>query len=128
MSLTDEDKKWMIETFVNPVAASNNRLDRIEHLLAGHIEQAKKDYEENREFLRQYAIEWRQELKASQERWQRNMNDLREDAEARDREWDRRMEQSRKEWDRTRTEILGGLDARIGQLVTAIGDLIGKIK
>ena len=86
------------------------RLDRIEHLLYSHIEQAKKDYEENRRL-------WRDQQVSIEAIWKAIAD--------RDRKTDERFEQTSAQ---IRDFIEEGrqLDARIGKLVSSMGEFIAK--
>jgi hypothetical protein len=91
----------------------DERIDRLEHVVAGHIDQAKKDYEENRTFLRQSREDWQRERKESREDWERQLKESRET-------WDRGMAEMRAEM-AERDKVT---DKRIGDLVSAIGEFI----
>ena len=87
---------------------TEDRFERVEHVVAGHIAQARLDYEENRRLWR----EWR------------------EDAAARDRIFDERMEAMRQEMaerDRLADLRAQDLDKGISDLVSAIGVLIAQL-
>ena len=96
----------------------DERIDKLEFLLTGHIEQAKKDYEENRRL-------WRDQQTDIAAIWQR--------MEARDREWNDRIAREREDWtsrfnayateNRDREQRI---DARIEKLVSAIMKLVEK--
>ena len=97
----------------------NERIEKLEHITAAHIEQARLDYEENRRL-------WREQQAEIAAIWKR--------MEERDREWTRRMEDRDEEWqrrmiemDREMTERDRTMDKRIGELVTAIGELIRRM-
>jgi hypothetical protein len=94
----------------------DERIERLEHVVAGHIEQAKKDYEENRRFVRESREDWQRELRESRERWEQQ---LRESKEA----WDREMNEMRTEM-AARDKVT---DKRISDLVLAIRDLIERM-
>jgi hypothetical protein len=94
----------------------DERLEKLEFLLAGHIEQAKKDYEENRRL-------WRDQQTDIAAIWTRMERGFQETKE--------RFEESRKSFDAgmaaMREEMAGRdriTDKRIGALVSAIGELI----
>jgi len=94
----------------------DERIDRLEHVVAGHIDQAKKDYEENRRFLRE-----------SREDWDRQRKESRQD-------WERQLAESKAEWDRGMAEMRAEMaardkvtDKRIGDLVSAIGEFIQSV-
>lgn len=97
---------------------SEERLDRIEHLTAGWIEQSKKEHQENRDLWRQtqaqmaetdariraLADEHRREMSEHKSEWREEMRVWRRETALRDRV----------------------TDERIAQLVTAIGAFIRK--
>jgi hypothetical protein len=97
---------------------SEERLDRIEHLTAGWIEQSKKEHQENRDLWRQtqtqiaetdrhlrvLADQFNEQMAQHRAEWREEMRVMREDMTARDR----------------------ATDARIGELVSAIGAFIRK--
>lgn len=90
----------------------DERIDRLEHVTAMHIEQAKKDYEENRRL-------WREQQQDIAAIWKR--------MEDRDRESQRRHDEGMAEM---RAEIAARdkvMDKRIGDLVGAIGELIQRL-
>jgi hypothetical protein len=96
----------------------DERIERVEHITAAHIEPAKKDYDENRRL-------WREQQTDIAAIWKR--------IEDRDREWDRRMAESRRQFDAgmqaMREEMASRdqvMDKRIGDLVGAIGELNRK--
>jgi hypothetical protein len=93
----------------NNGADAKARLDKIEFVVSGHIEQARKDYEENRRL-------WREQQADIAAIWIR--------MDRRDAEWDRRFEAMRTEADARARE----LDRRVGDLVSAIGSLIRRIE
>lgn len=100
----------------------DERIERLEFVVAGHIEQARKDYEENRRL-------WREQQGRIEERdrvWDRRTAELRE-------AWDRRGAELREEWDRRNAELRKEMaerdratDDRIAKLVSAIGELISR--
>jgi len=97
---------------------SEERLDRIEHLTAGWIEQSKKEHQENRELwrqtqeqmaetdrrIRELADEHRREMHEHKSEWREEMRVWRAETAARDRI----------------------TDERIAELVSAIGAFIRK--
>jgi biopolymer transport protein ExbB/TolQ len=90
---------------------TEERFAKMEHILAGHIGQAKKDYEENRRL-------WRE---------------LRDNQEQSRKDWDHAFAESRRladeQWERIRTENAArdkAADKRIEDLVKAIGAFISK--
>lgn len=98
---------------------TEERLDRMEHVLAGHIEQAKKDYEENRRIWREFQSDrdaiWRR-MEERDKEWRAMMAE-------RDRERHENFEAMRKESDKRGKE----LDERVDKLVSAIGELIRRM-
>lgn len=97
---------------------SEERLDRIEHLTAGWIEQSKKEHEENRAL-------WRQ----TQEQIDETGRLIRELANRSNEQYERYQAESREQTRRLREEMAARdrvTDERIAQLVTAIGAFIRK--
>ena len=100
----------------------DERIERLEFVTAAHIEQAKKDYEENRRIWREHQTEvaaiWRA-------------------MERRSEEMDRRWEETNRRWretdDRWREARAAAVerdvqvDDRIKSLVSAIGELIQRL-
>jgi ElaB/YqjD/DUF883 family membrane-anchored ribosome-binding protein len=87
----------------------------MEHILHGHIEQAKQDYEENRRLWRELRDNLEHNLEQSRKHWDQHF------AESRRR--------SEEEWAQVRAEMAGRdkvIDARIQDLVSAIGAFISK--
>ena len=95
---------------------TEERFARMEHILHGHMEQAKKDYEENRRL-------WR-ELRDNQEQSRKDWDYA--FAESR-----RRSEEDWARWREEQTELQrqsrADLDERIGKLVSSIGELIQRM-
>lgn len=83
----------------------DEKIERLEHVVAGHIEQAKKDYEENRRFVRESREDWQRQLAESKAEWDRGMAEMRAEMAARDKVTDK----------------------RIGDLVSAIGEFIQSV-
>jgi hypothetical protein len=97
----------------------DERIERLEHVTAAHIEQARKDYEENRRLWR----EQQTDIAAIWKRMERGFEESRQaDAESR-RRFDEGMAEMRKEM-AARDQVT---DRRIGDLVSAIGDLIRRM-
>ena len=92
---------------------SEERLDRIEHLTAGWIEQSKNEHRENREFVRQIARELTDKLHQFADEGRTQMAAIRAEMAERDRQWHAEIA--------ARDRVM---DDRIGQLVNAIGELI----
>jgi hypothetical protein len=86
----------------------DERIERLEHVTAMHIEQAKKDYEENRRL-------WREQQQDIAAIWKR--------MEDRDREYAKQ----KGETDQRLKELGEETDRRIRELVTAIGELIQRM-
>jgi len=100
----------------------DERIERLEFVTAAHIEQAKKDYEENRRIWREHQTEvaaiWRSMERRSEEtdrRWHKT--------DERWRKADERFGELRAEAD----ERGRRLDERIENLVSAIGELIQRM-
>ena len=94
----------------------STRLDRIEHVTAAHIEQARKDYEENRRIWREFQTE----REAIWRRMEERDREFREQLTASQQQWNEQLTASQQQWN----ERGRALDERIGALVTAIGELI----
>ena len=90
----------------------DERFERLEHSVAGHIEQAKKDYAENRQLWRDMRSEVEAIWKATDRRFA-----VMKDEQA---ERDRVYKQEQKE----RDEIM---DKRVGDMVSAIGELCRRL-
>jgi hypothetical protein len=86
----------------------DERIERLEHVTAAHIEQAKKDYEENRRIQRDL---------------QSHIDGIWKGIERRDQEY---AEQKR-ETDQRLRQLGEETDRRIRELVSAIGDLIQRL-
>jgi hypothetical protein len=93
----------------------DERIEQLEHVTSAHIEQARKDYEENRRL-------WREQQTEIQAIWHR--------MEERDKHyqaiWDERDQKNKAEQSAWRSEQASRdavIDKRIGNLVTAIGEL-----
>jgi len=107
----------------------DERIERLQHVTAGWIEQNRKDWEESKAWRRvhdqeveaiwrrmeQRDEEWRRQFEAEKKEW-------REQFEAEKQEWDQRLMASRAEANERGRQ----LDQRIGDLVSAIGKLIAK--
>ena len=94
---------------------AEERLDRMEHLTAGWIEQSKKEHQENREFVRQISRELTDKLHQFADEGRTQMAAIRMEMAERDRAWHQELaERDRK------------LDDRIAQLVGAIGELLSE--
>lgn len=92
---------------------SEERLDRIEHLTAGWIEQSKKEHQENREFVRQISRELTDRLHQFAEEGRTQMAAIRAEAAERDRQWHSELaERDRK------------MDDRVAQLIGAVMELV----
>jgi hypothetical protein len=83
----------------------DERIERLGHVVAGHIDQAKKDYEENRRFVRESRDDWQRQLAESKAEWDRGMAEMWAEMAARDKVTDK----------------------RIGDLVSAIGEFIQSV-
>ena len=98
----------------------DERIERLEHITAAHIEQAKKDYEENRRLWREHQTD----IEAIWKRMDRGFEEMRSEMRSgfeRSRQFfDRGMAEMRREM-AARDEIM---DRRIGALVSAIGKLV----
>jgi DNA repair exonuclease SbcCD ATPase subunit len=86
----------------------DERIEKLEHVTAAHIEQAKKDYEENRRIQRDL---------------QSHIDAIWKGIERRDQEY---AEQKR-ETDQRLRQLGEETDRRIRELVSAIGDLIQRL-
>jgi hypothetical protein len=96
----------------------DERLEKLEFLVAGHIEQAKKDYEENRRLWR----DQQSDIAAIWKRMERGFEESRRGFDESRKRFDEGMAAMREEMaDRDRI-----MDKRIGDLVLAIGELIKK--
>ena len=94
----------------------DERIERLEHITAAHIEQAKKDYEENRRLWREHQIE----IEAIWKRMDRGFEEMRL-------EMRRGFERTRYDFDEMRREMAARdqiMDQRIAALVSAIGKLV----
>ena len=96
----------------------DERIERLEHVTAGWIEQSKKELEEDRRLWREQRDEIAALWKATDRRFEemrresdRQMAEIRREMAERDRETDRRFRET---------------DKRIGDLVSAIGEFIRK--
>jgi hypothetical protein len=69
----------------------DERIERLEHVVAGHIDQAKKDYEENRRFVRESREDWQRQLAESKAQWDKGMAEMRAEMAARDKVTDKRI-------------------------------------
>ena len=97
----------------------DERIERLEFLLAGHIEQARKDYEENRRLWRDHQTELGAIWRRMEER-DRQFDAFRWNHQVQQTERDRLYKQEQKERDQI-------MDQRIGDLVSAIGELCRKL-
>jgi Skp family chaperone for outer membrane proteins len=100
----------------------DERIEKLEHVTAAHIEQARKDYEENRRLWREQQADIGAIWKASERRSEEVDRRFREVAEGQ-RETDRMLRQYAAE-SREREQRL---DQRIGDLVSAIGELVRRL-
>jgi hypothetical protein len=100
----------------------DERIEKLEHVTAAHIEQARKDYEENRRLWREQQADIAAIWKASERRSEEVDRRFREVAEGQ-RETDRMLRQYAAE-SREREQRL---DQRIGDLVSAIGELVRRL-
>jgi septal ring factor EnvC (AmiA/AmiB activator) len=97
------------------------RFDRMEHVLAGWVEQSRRDYEENRrlwrendQLIKEIAAEMRHGFRETEARFR--------DLEAQMRDTDRHL----RDTDRHLKELGEATDKRISDLVSAIGKLIAS--
>jgi hypothetical protein len=105
---------------------SEERLDRIEHSLAGWIEQSKREHQENREFVRQISRELTDKLHQYADEGQAQLAAFRAEAAERDRIWHAELAERNRAWREEVGERDRKMDDRIGQLVGAITELIRK--
>jgi hypothetical protein len=101
------------------VKTSEERLNYIEHVLAGWAEQSRRDYEENRRL-------WR-ELRDQIAETDRRLKELGEDTDRRFRETEalvRKTGEEIRETNRYLKEMGAATDKRISDVVSAIGKLI----
>jgi hypothetical protein len=96
----------------------DERIERLQHVTAGWIEQNRKDWEESKAWRRVHD----QEVEAIWRRMEQRDEDWRKQFEAEKQAWNERFAASRAEADERGRE----LDRRIGDLVSAIGKLIAK--
>lgn len=99
---------------------SEERLDRIEHLTAGWIEQSKREHDENRRLWR----EMKERMEERDRKFDQRTEELREEMAGRDRRFDERTAALREEM-AGRDRVA---DERIQKLVSAIGELIRGMK
>jgi hypothetical protein len=97
----------------------DERIDRLEHVTAAHIEQAKKDYEENRRLWREQQTDIAAIWHRMEER-DKQFDAFRREHQQQQTERDRVYKQEQKERDQK-------IDQRIGDLVTAIGELCRRL-
>ena len=100
----------------------DERIERLEHITAGYIEQSRKEMEENRRLWR----EQREEIAAIWKATDRRFAEVTEQF----RETDRRLAQSKLETDqrfRETDERFRATDDRIDKLVSAIGELVRRL-
>ena len=107
----------------NNGADTKKRLDRIEFSVSAHIEQARKDYEENRRLWREQQADIAAIWKASERRSEEVDRRFREVAEEQ-RETDRMLRRYAME----SQEREQRQDKRIADLVSAIGSLISQMR
>lgn len=107
---------------------SEERLDRIEHMTAGWIEQSKKEHQENREFVRQIARELTDKLHQFADEGRAQMAAIRTEMAERDRVWHAEAAERDRVWREEVAERDRKTDERIGNLVGAIGELITQMK
>ena len=93
---------------------SEERLNYIEHVLAGWAEQSRRDYEENRRLWR----ETRDQIAETD----RRLKELGEETDRRLRETDEQI----RETNRQLKELGAATDKRISDLVSAIGKMIAR--
>ena len=96
----------------------DERIERLQHVTAGWIEQNRKDWEESKAWRRVHD----QEVEAIWRRMEQRDEEWRRQFEAEKLAWNERFAASRAEADERGRE----LDRRIGDLVSAIGKLIAK--
>ena len=96
----------------------DERIERLQHVTAGWIEQNRKDWEESKAWRRVHD----QEVEAIWRRMEQRDEEWRRQFEAEKQAWNERFAASRAEADERGRE----LDRRIGDLVSAIGKLIAK--
>jgi phage-related minor tail protein len=90
------------------------RFDRMEHVLAGWIEQSRRDYDENRRLWRE-TRDRIDSVSAQMAETDRRMKEMSEETDRRFRETDRYLK-----------ELGAATDKRISDLVSAIGKLISS--
>src|SRR5215467_12952530 len=93
----------------------DDRIERLDHITAGWIEQSRKDYEENRRLWRESKAETNALWKATDRRF--------EETDRRFKETDQRF----KETERLLREFGQRVDERIDKLVLAIGELVRRM-
>ncbi|HEY1896710.1 MAG TPA: hypothetical protein VGG62_10580 [Terracidiphilus sp.] len=93
----------------------DERMEQLEHVTAAHIEQARKDYEENRRLWR----EQQTEIRAIWHRMEERDKHYQAIWDERDRKY--KAEQSESRYEQASRDAV--IDKRIGNLVTAIGEL-----
>jgi hypothetical protein len=110
--MTDEEALYQKLTI-------DERISKLEHVTSAHIQQARKDYEENRRLWREQQTDIAAIWKAmkegaaeSRQLFDDGMKAMREEMAERDKQWDRKMTD---------------LDQRIGTLVSSIGELIRRM-
>jgi hypothetical protein len=99
----------------------DDRIEKLEFLLAGHIEQARKDYDENRRLWR----DLRTDIEAIWLRMERRDEELKTRNEALDKRWRETQDMFRENKEEIRA-MNRETDERIRTLVTAIGEFINK--
>jgi septal ring factor EnvC (AmiA/AmiB activator) len=97
----------------------DERIEKLEHVTAAHIEQARKDYEENRRLQR----ELQSHIEAIWQGMERRDQEYKQDMAERDRVY----KQEQKERDQITDRRFRETDERIDKLVSAIGRLIERL-
>jgi hypothetical protein len=90
----------------------DERIEKLEHVTAAHIEQARKDYEENRRIQREL---------------QSHIEAIWQGMERRDQEYKQDMAERDRVYKQEQNERDQKIDQRIGDLVSAIGRLIERL-
>src|SRR5262245_19584156 len=103
----------------NGEMTTEDRLSKAEHILTAHIEQAKKDYEENRRLWRDHQTDidaiWKR-MERRDEEYRKAHEEFRQEMKIRDAEYNRRSKETGED-----------LDRRIGILVSSIGELCRRL-
>src|SRR5262245_64556820 len=98
---------------------TEDRLAKAEHILAGHVEQARKDQEENRRLWRDHQTS----IDAIWKRMEQRDLEYREETKRLGQEFRDEMKRRDDEYRRDMKDRDEKIDKRIGDLVSAIGEL-----